>query len=219
LLLYYITDGRQFPGTPAAQRRALLAKIAAAARAGVDFIQLREKDLSARELEALAHESVQILERLRAEDRGLRTRLLINSRTDVALATAADGVHLPAGDLPAAEVRTLAGNRPPATSNFLIAVSCHTLAEVTAAAAQRADLAVFGPVFEKAGGRGVGMEALRQACAGVGEKKMPVLALGGVTLANAAECLRAGAAGVAGIRLFQSGEVGEVVARLRALPQ
>jgi thiamine-phosphate pyrophosphorylase len=240
VLLYYITDRRQFAGTPEAQRRALLGKIADAARAGVDYIQLREKDLSACELEQLAREAVAALSPFRpaTNDQRPTTRLLINSRADVALAVGADGVHLPAADLSASEVRALWGsatrNSQLATRNCLLGVSCHSSGEVSSAESHAADFAVFGPVFEKAGetpsGKpGAGLAALRAACARGARNRvvprteagyataMPVLALGGVTLANARECLRAGAAGVAGIRLFQDGDVARVVAELRAL--
>lgn len=226
VLLYYITDRRQFPGSPAEQRRALLAKIAEAARAGVDYIQLREKDLTVRELEVLAGEAVAALARLKSEDRSLKTKLLINSRTDVALATGADGVHLPAGDLRPSEVRALAKAM---AGNFVVGVSCHTAAEVAAAHAHGADFAVFGPVFEKDGPVEGGLDRLREACRTIAPVAhteaayptvMPVLALGGITLANAADCLRAGAAGLAGIRLFQdAGDLTQLVRELRALDQ
>src|SRR5713101_4720651 len=94
-LLYYITDRRQFPGNEASCRRKLLEKIAEAAHAGVDFIQLREKDLSSRDLELLAAEAIKSIRENapRAGNRELRTdfgaALLINSRTDVALAAGA----------------------------------------------------------------------------------------------------------------------------------
>ena len=94
-----------------------------------------------------------------------------------------------------------------------VGVSCHTTAEVARAAAEGADFAVFGPVFEKANVRLTGLEALREAC----QETIPVLALGGITLENAAACMRAGAAGIAGIRLFQENEVGRAVAALRRL--
>ena len=100
-LLYYITDRSQFRGDEGARRRALLAKVAEAASAGVDYIQLREKDLSARELEMLASNALAAVRNsapLKTENRGVRTRLLINSRTDIALAVGADGVHLRADD-------------------------------------------------------------------------------------------------------------------------
>ena len=100
-LLYYITDRSQFPGDELARRRALLDKIAEATRAGVDYIQLREKDLSTEELETLACEAARVISQssaLRTENRKPRTRLLINSRTDIALAVGADGVHLRSND-------------------------------------------------------------------------------------------------------------------------
>src|ERR1700724_1350794 len=109
-LLYYITGRSQFPGDEGARRRALLAKVAEAARAGIDYIQLREKDLSARELETLARQVVAAV-----RENSPSTRLLINSRTDVALAAGADGVHLRADDVEPHEVRRVldASDRPP----------------------------------------------------------------------------------------------------------
>src|ERR1700758_1711799 len=104
-LLYYITDRRAFPGDERSRCRSLLEKIREAARAGVDYIQLREKDLSARELESLARDAVRICRETGNEKR--ETKLLINSRSDVALATGADGVHLPSYDIPASDARAL----------------------------------------------------------------------------------------------------------------
>jgi thiamine-phosphate pyrophosphorylase len=102
-----------------------------------------------------------------------------------------------------------------------IAVSCHTVQEIELAEGQGADFAVFGPVFGKAGveSSALGIAGLTQACRGRAAAKpaMPVLALGGIDLSNARECLEAGAAGIAGIRLFQSGNVEETVSRLRKL--
>src|ERR1700733_8973199 len=109
-LLYYITDRTAFPGDESLRRSRLLEKIGEAAHAGVDYIQLREKDLSTRHLEGLAREAVRIVHecaRLVAENREPRTALLINSRTDVALAVQADGVHLRSDDIAPQEVRTV----------------------------------------------------------------------------------------------------------------
>ena len=130
-LLYYITGRSEFRGDESARRRALLAKIAEAARAGVDYIQLREKDLSTRELETLAREAVTFVRENQPDPgHGLpATRLLINSRTDVALAVGADGVHLRADDVAPHDVRQMLevfAHRPPATDHFLVAASCHT---------------------------------------------------------------------------------------------
>ncbi len=216
MLLYYITDRTHFPGDDANRRRCLLGKVAEAARSGVDYIQLRERDLSARELETLARQAVHTIREsvsLRTENREPPTRLLINSRTDVAIATGADGVHLRSDDISPSEVRRLwkqcgAGAIP------TVAASCHTPDEVANAAQENADFAVFAPVFEKHAAPGTppaGIEALRQAC----RHHIPVLALGGITPQNAPQCLHAGAAGIAAIRLFQENEISEVVRTLR----
>ncbi len=213
-LLYYITDRSQFPGDERARRHALLAKAADAARAGVDYIQLREKDLSARELETVARQVVAVV-----RENSSSTRLLINSRTDVALAAGADGVHLRADDVAPHEVRQVlevSAHRPLATDHFLVAASCHTAADVFRAESEAADFAVFAPVFGKRGVAGTssaGLAALHEAC----RAKIPVLALGGVNLDNASSCLNAGAAGIAAIRLFQENKIEDVVRALRAL--
>jgi thiamine-phosphate pyrophosphorylase len=215
-ILYYITDRHAFPGNARSQREQLLRKIEEACRAGVDYIQFREKDLLARELETLTREAHNIVHKtsLRTESGEPRTALLINSRTDVGLAIGAAGVHLPAADLDVEEVRRVwsssdAGVRRRAK----ISVSCHSLEEVHQAAARGADLAIFAPVFEKKDAPGttpVGLDALRQAC----KARIPVLALGGVTVEKASACLEAGAAGIAGIRLFQEHDIAQIVARL-----
>jgi thiamine-phosphate pyrophosphorylase len=226
MLLYYITDRRRFPGSAAEQRAALLHKIAEAARCAVDYIQLREKDLSARALLELATEVMATIRSSPAKQRetgnGKRvTRCLINSRMDIALACGADGVHLRSNDISAADARAIwmkaTGHWPLATDPFTIARSCHTPGDVRRSQSEGADFVVFAPVFEKGGERGVGLEALRAACRPEGSPavNMPVLALGGVTLQNAQACLEAGAAGIAGIRLFQDNDVADVVGRLR----
>ena len=227
MLLYYITDRAQFPGTEARRRSRLLEKIAEAARAGVDFIQLREKDLSPHDLESLARDAVSVIHAC-SQPATRNSQLLINHRTDIALATGAGGVHLRSDDISPADARAiLSRNSKLETRNFLIAVSCHTAADVALAEAHGADFAVFAPVFEKSGRPGAGLDALRRACARAvapdpkveaGEvHSMPVLALGGVTLDNARACLDAGAAGIAAIRLFQENDIAEIVARLRSV--
>jgi len=212
MLLYYITDRKSLAGTDAQQRSRLLARIGEAAHAGVDYIQLREKDLAARDLERLARDAARTV-----RENSATAKLLVNGRADVALASGADGVHLPTGELAASEVRALwmrASERAP-----VIAVSTHTIEEVHAAATHGANFAVLAPIFEKAHTdvRPVGIDALRAACASTLPAEFAVLALGGVTLANVEACLAAGAAGVAGIRLFQNGDIVETVRRLRAL--
>src|SRR5713226_3532278 len=166
-ILYYITDRTAFPGNEPTRRRHLLDKIAEAASAGIDYIQLREKDLPTRDLESLAREAMQII----SQKRKLPTTLLINSRTDVALAAKAAGVHLRSSDISPQEVRLAwrgagAPARELSPQNPLIAVSCHSPAEVIQAAANQATFAVFAPAFEKRDSPGsipTGLEALRQA--------------------------------------------------------
>ena len=221
-LLYYITDRSQFSGDEPARRRALLAKIAEATRAGIDYIQLREKDLDTKELEVLAREAVSSVRHnaiLKANTGEIGTRILINSRTDVALVTGADGVHLRGDDISPDEVRFVLKGSAIGAEHFLVAVSCHSIEDVRRAEAA-ASFAVFGPVFEKKtakkstpANRPVGIDALREAC----RATIPVLALGGVTIENAASCLEAGAAGVAGIRLFQDNKIEDVVRALRMI--
>jgi thiamine-phosphate pyrophosphorylase len=212
LLLYYITDRNQFPSDAAEKERRLLAKIAECASAGVDYIQLREKDLNSRELEALATKAV------RAIPAGSRTRLLISSRCDIALACGAHGVHLPSRDISAADARGIFARA--VVRDAVIGVSTHSLEEVAAAEEQGASFVVFGPVFEKSGkANPEGLEQLRQAChrPRAAAPPVPVLALGGITLENARVCLDAGAAGIAAIRLFQESKAADVAGRLRTI--
>lgn len=216
LILYYITDRSQFSGSESARQERLLECVTSAAHAGVDYIQLREKDLPDDALEALARA---VMERVRQANTntGTHTRLLINSRVAVAVSTGADGVHLPAHGVSIASVKNPFRER--GMDSPIIGVSCHTREEVIFARTNGADFAVFGPVFEKPGlekkdgSAGAGVARLREACAAVAE--WPVLALGGVTTDNAGECMRTGAAGVAGIRLFQSDDMAQTVAALR----
>jgi thiamine-phosphate pyrophosphorylase len=221
-LLYYITDRSAFGGDERVRRRRLLDKIGEAAASGIDYIQLREKDLSTRDLESLAREAINVIgENCTASERTCETgtALLINSRTDVALAVSAAGVHLRGDGVSPRDVRRAWRNA--AESNLqslrpepLIAVSCHSEKDVALAASNGATFAVFGPVFEKRAGGDIipaGLDGLRPAC----NAKIPVLALGGITLGNAASCLQAGAAGIAGIRLFQENEIAKIVRTLR----
>lgn len=217
-LLYYITDRTAFAADERTRRIRLLEKIAEATRAGVDYIQLREKDLHPRDLESLAKKAGSIIAKLRTENPELRTALLINSRTDIALAAHADGVHLRSDDISPEDVRAVWKKRgvgAPARANSpqdpVIGVSCHSPEEVAQAAASSASFAVFAPVFEKKDAQPAGLDLLREACGA----NIPVLALGGVTLAKVQSCIEAGAAGIAAIRLFQENNIAEVTQRLR----
>ena len=212
--LYYITDRSAFSGDERTRRQSLLDKIAEASTNGIDYIQLREKDLSARELESLAREAICIIGEHQLSIANRRqTALLINSRTDVALAVGAAGVHLRSEDISPENVRT-AWQRSSAKSKAAIGISCHTLDEVFQAAAKGATFAVFGPVFEKKDSpqtHATGIETLHHAS----RARIPVLALGGITLENAQSCLTAGATGIAAIRLFQENDIAALVSSLR----
>jgi thiamine-phosphate pyrophosphorylase len=209
MLLYYITDRRGFPGTDAEQRSAVLRRIADAARAGVDYIQLREKDLDATDLELLAREAMRVIRESAAD-----TKLLINSSVEVALAVGADGVHLPSNSLPVPVTRDQWLQQ--SQGEPLIGVSAHSLDDVRQAEADGASFAVLAPIFGKVatGAGGIGIEVLAEACT---SSRIPVLALGGATLGNARVCLEAGASGIAGIRLFQEAGVSATVDALRWL--
>src|SRR5260221_8625239 len=213
LQLYYITDRSQFPGDGRERERRLLLKIAECAAAGVDYIQLREKDLSTRALEELARKAIAALG-------GSSTRLLINSRTDVALACGAHGVHLPGNDLPASEVRAIfaragferVNTKAPIIKALVIGVSAHSETEIAYAEAHGADFAVFGPIFEKGGTASPhGLDQLQQICrhADSSASNMPVFALGGITPENAYLCIEAGAAGSPRIPLLPADDRGK----------
>jgi thiamine-phosphate pyrophosphorylase len=208
-VLCYVTDRRALSPQAAGDAEPLLRVIRSAIAAGLDWLQLREKDLPAQPLVALAREAVRAA-------RGSATKVLINDRLDVALAAGAAGVHLGRESLPVAEVKRWSAERAPA---LLVGVSCHALAEAAEAERGGADYVIFGPVFatpsKAAFGPPQGVERLSEVCRAV---RIPVLAIGGITLENAGECFGAGAAGVAAIRLFQeAADLARVVARLRAL--
>jgi thiamine-phosphate pyrophosphorylase len=199
----------QFSGGERQRRERLLQKIAEAAHSGVDYVQLREKDLPSRDLETLARE---VMKKIRAS--GGKTRLLINSRPDIALAAGADGVHLRSKDVLPEDVRRIwrAANRP---AQPIVAISCHTAAEVEGVEKSGANFVVFGPAFGKKDPPemgAAGLDLLRTVC----QRRIAVFALGGVSAENGAKCEDAGANGIAGIRLFQENNVAVVVAKLRA---
>ena len=213
-ILCYVTDRRALAAAASGEERrleALLEAIGRAAAAGVDWIQIREKDLPARHLSALARRSVA------AGPLGPGARILINDRLDVALAAGAAGVHLGEESLPVSEV--VRWRRETGRPEFLIGASCHSLAAAREAERSGADYVIFGPVFatpsKAAYGPPQGLDRLAEVCRKV---HIPVLAIGGITVENAAQCFAADAAGIAAIRLFQeSADFGMVVSRLRSL--
>lgn len=192
-------------------------KIGSAAAAGVDWIQIREKDLSGRGCSFLAREALQRAP-ISPGSNGAPARILVNDRLDVALSEHAGGVHLGESSLPLREAKRLA-NAQAQSQDFLIGVSCHSLEAARSAASDGADYLFFGPVFttpsKAAFGAPQGIERLGDVCRAV---SVPVLAIGGITLANAAVCFAAGASGIAAIRLFQDApDMSSVVYSLRKL--
>ncbi len=192
-ILYLITRGATTETTtPESEEfRHILQQVSAAATAGVELIQIREKQLTAHVLFELTTSVVAIAQ-------GSPTRVVVNDRADIAASAGADGVHLTTRSLTPDVIRKTFG------AKFLIGASTHSLVEARDACRQGADFAVFGPIFpspskEKYGpplGLGKLSEAARELAS------FPIIALGGVSLENVNECLLAGASGIAGITLF-----------------
>jgi len=177
--VYLITDRRQAPGGD------ILQAVAGSLEGGIRAVQLREKDLTGKELFRLA-------ERMRDLTASYGARLLVNDRVDVVLAVGADGVHLGVSSMPASVARRVLGE------GALVGCSTHNARELSEAATQGADFATFGPVYstpsKAAYGPPVGLPALAEACR---RTAIPVFALGGVSAKNAGEVLGAGAFGIA----------------------
>jgi len=215
-LLCYVTDRRSLSESePRQALETLLSKVEAAAASGVDWIQIREKDLSGRDYAWLTREALHRAAKHEASN-GAPAHILVNDRLDVALSERAGGVHLGESSLPLAEARRFLESRGE-REDFVIGVSCHSLEAAKSAAIAGAHYLFFGPVYttpsKAAFGAPQGLERLAEVCRTV---SIPVLAIGGITLANASDCLAAGAYGIAAIRLFQGArDMSSVVQSLR----
>ena len=177
----YITDRTALTGP-------LVDTIARQMARGVELVQIRERDLAARELWELTRDVMRL-----PNPHG--TRVLVNDRTDVALAAGASGVHLRGNAIAPSCVRRIA------PAGFVVSVSCHSIADVRRAADEGADFALLAPIYATPGkGTPLGLAVLEEAARAV---RIPVLALGGVNEERIAECLATGASGVAGISMFQ----------------
>jgi thiamine-phosphate pyrophosphorylase len=211
-VLCYVTE-RQSLRVEQGQNRetALSQRIEKAVRAGVDWVQIREKDLSARDMVGLTRAAIKACKTVPARS---DARILVNDRLDVAWAAGAGGVHAGEKSLP---LRVLVDARSStALANFLVGASCHSLEGAIDAAEAGADYLLFGPVFETPSkvsyGPPQGLGKLGQVCSAV---SIPVIAIGGITVENATACRKAGAGGIAAIRLFQHDcDIAEIVAAL-----
>jgi thiamine-phosphate pyrophosphorylase len=197
LRLCYITDRNSLGPRP------LLPLIREAVEAGIELIQIREKDLPTRAL-------LQLVESAVGAAKGRATRIVVNDRLDIALAAGAHGVHLGTQSIPPQAVREKV------SEGFLVGVSCHSREDVLAAEATGADYVVLGPIFatpsKVAYGPPLGLDTLRQTA---GIARIPILALGGINVERVRACLDAGAAGIAGIRIFQ--DAPKLTARVREI--
>lgn len=210
--LCYVTDRKLL--SVSHDTEALLQQIVSAGEARVEWIQIREKDLPAREVLEIACRALASVPNA--------TKVIVNDRLDVALASGAAGVHLGAASIPATDAVPWcrAGNAP---ENFLIGVSCHSLREAMQAEQAGASYIFFGPIYETPSklqfGPPQGIARLAEVCRSV---RIPVFAIGGINAKNARACAETGVAGVAAIRLFQDAldgaELSRIVAKLRKLP-
>lgn len=217
-ILCYVTDRKSPFSADQDQSEAVLKSIVSAAAAGVDWIQVREKDLPVKTLSSLIRGAIAETKHLSERNRPV-ARILVNDRLDVAVSECAAGVHLGEHSMPVREVRKWLSANPQiaADGNFLLGVSCHSVQAAINAERDGADYIFFGPVFatpsKAAFGPPQGLQRLTEVCS---TAAIPVIAIGGIILENASDCFLAGAAGIAAIRLFQGAEnLTSVVQELR----
>jgi thiamine-phosphate pyrophosphorylase len=217
-ILCYVTHRKGLAAAGNNQSEALLKRIATVAAAGIDWIQIREKDLSAKELSSLTRDAVAQTKQIN-ERNGTLTRIIVNERVDVAYSEGAGGVHLGENSLAVEDVRKWLGQKPNFDgAKFLVGFSCHSLKAAMGAARDGADYIFFGPVFATPAkalfGAPQGLKRLAEVCSSVA---IPVLAIGGITLDKASDCFAGGAAGIAAIRLFQdANDPAALITELRA---
>jgi thiamine-phosphate pyrophosphorylase len=220
-IVCYVTDSQSLELTE--PRSDILAKIEAAVGAGIDWVQIREKGMPARQLFAIARAAVGITNRRLAPHAGADrsgSLIFVNDRLDIAGAADAAGIHIGRESLPAHDV--IGWRRSKMVTNLMVGLSCHTIDELRWAEDAGVDYAFFGPVFDTPAkrpfGPPMGTAKLAAACRAT---RLRVIAIGGVTLENSAECLYAGAAGIAAIRMFQQTweptELKTVVERLHSI--
>jgi thiamine-phosphate pyrophosphorylase len=194
-LIYLITKGEATAENFREKSSEILSIVEKAVRAEISLIQIREKNITAGQVFELASRAARLT-------RNSNTKLLLNDRADIALASGADGVHLTAKSLRAEVVRRNFGVR------FIVGVSAHSLEDIREAKFAGADLATFSPVFKTASkaqyGAPQGLEKLREAVAEAGD--FPIIALGGIDARNFSEALRAGAKGIAAISFLNDAE-------------
>jgi thiamine-phosphate pyrophosphorylase len=233
-VLCYVTD-RSLLSPRQNNRAILLEKIAQLSAAGIDWIQIREKDLSGKDCTALVQDAIRSVDSAfaggapplrykggvsrRASASANPAKIIVNDRLDVALATRAAGIHLGEESLSLPAVNRLVKARFPAESQFLIGVSCHSISAARLAEQQGAHYIVFGPVFATPSkisfGTPQGLAPLEEVSRALA---IPVLAIGGITLENVPSCISGGASGIAAIRLFQNApDPAALIASLRHL--
>jgi thiamine-phosphate pyrophosphorylase len=195
MTLCYVTDRKALASPAGEATRLLLEKMESAARAGMDWIEIREKDLFGRELFELTREALRRI--------SPSCRILVNDRLDVAIAAGAGGVHLGESSVPVSEAKQVVREKTRRT-DFLVGASVHSLEAAQAAEKSGAHYLIFGPVFETpskaAFGEPQGVEQLAKVSRSV---SIPVLAIGGISAQKIRECVAVGSSGIAAIRLFQ----------------